>query len=150
MSNLRLDRLFNFIKKETQNSGTKTLLRTLSLDTICIELEFNSLEAGLLLKKLIEDKHILLADKFGFETMEDCYYVNPVFSNFKGYIDLEEQKEREKQQLNKKTWYETENAKQQFEDYSRTKKIATIACTVSIAVLLFEILKWIIEINQSK
>ncbi len=150
MSNIRLDQIFNLIKEETENSGTKSPLKLIGLDTICTKLDLNKHEAGLLLTKLVDDKLIFLADSFGLETIGNFYYLNPVSSNFEGYVALEEKSQQEKELLTKKTWYESENAKQQFEDYPRTKKLATIACVVSILVLLLEILKWILELNETK
>ncbi|CAN5688339.1 hypothetical protein BH10BAC2_BH10BAC2_04050 [soil metagenome] len=42
-----------------------------------------------------------------------------------------------------KKWYETENARRQFENYQSTRNMAIIATIVSIGLLLLRLIEWI-------
>lgn len=95
-------------------------------------------EVNGLLAKLVEDKYVLMKELEGFE---NSYCINPAQADFEGYETEHTRKTNLSNIESDKLWYETENARKQFESYSSTRIMAIIACVVSVVLLLLEVIK---------
>ncbi len=142
MSNKKLDLILKHLKTHTLKSGANTLHTELTKVDIAEALDINYTETSRLLEKLVEDKYVIRNDMdFEDKGTYTSFSLNPSYVDFKGYETEYAKKENLSEIGSEKIWYETGNARKQFESYSSTRIMAIIACIVSVILLFLKIIE---------
>lgn len=143
MSNYNLDRILKYLRENIMQKGANTFHYTANQDTIHNALDLNYMETQRLLDRLVEDKYVIREemDLGNDKGIYIGYSINPAYLDFEGYESEQIRKTNLSAIESDKIWYETENARKQFESYSSTRIMAIIACAVSVILLILEAVK---------
>lgn len=129
MSNKNLDTIYNYLKKQ---------MLLVSEKDIAEGVKINEFDVHHLLEKLVEDKYVL---KKKFDELRPSYCINPAKLDFDGYESIAFAQSNKANIENEKMWYDTNNARMQFETYYSTRIMAIIACIVSVILLILKIIE---------
>jgi len=84
-----------------------------------------------------------------YQPWKDAHKMGGHFNYQKIIDELNNEKRIEKELTKSNLWYQTQNAKDQFENYPRTKLYAKAAIIISLSLLILELAKWIVSLNST-
>jgi len=97
-----------------------------------------------LLARLIKDGYI---QKTEDDLQTEWYSIVSNNIDTQGYQSRYEEEKFIKETTKNKLWFDTENARVQFEDYPITKKKSSAALYISLGLLLLKLIEWIVSLK---